>query len=88
MGSLPVSSQLLNMLLHVRPGRWWEGEFFRDGVCPRRMSGGSLPVSYELIIMLLHVRPGRWWRGNFSGEGVRSGRFSGENGGCLYVNSN
>ena len=28
-GSLPVSSELLNMLLHVRPGHWWKGEFFR-----------------------------------------------------------
>ena len=26
-GSLPVSSELLNMLLHVRPGRWWRGIF-------------------------------------------------------------
>ena len=26
-GSLPVSSELLNMLLHVRPGRWWKGHF-------------------------------------------------------------
>ena len=28
-GSLPVSSEVLNMLLHVRPGRWWRGVFFR-----------------------------------------------------------
>ena len=90
-GSLPVSSELLNMLLHVRPGRWWRGDSPPppgDGVCPRRTSGGSLTVSSELLNMLLLVRPGRWRRGNLSGEGVRSGRFSGENGGCLYVNSN
>ena len=58
-GSLPVSSELLNMLLDVRPGRWWRGEFFR---------GWNLPeedVSYELLNMLIHVTPGRWWRGNF-----------------------
>ena len=36
---LPVSSQLLNMLLHVRPGRWWRGNFSGDGVYPRRLSG-------------------------------------------------
>ena len=38
------------MLLHVRPGRWWRGNFSGDGVCPRRMSGGSLFVSSELLI--------------------------------------
>ena len=37
-GSLPVSSELLNMLLDVRPGRLWRGNFSGDGVCPRRMS--------------------------------------------------
>ena len=29
-GSLPVSSELLNMLLHVRPERWWRGNFSGD----------------------------------------------------------
>ena len=28
-GSLPVSSELLNMLINVRPGRLWRGEFVR-----------------------------------------------------------
>ena len=37
-GSFAGSSDLLNMLLHVRPGRWWRGDFSGDGVCPRRMS--------------------------------------------------
>ena len=58
-----------------------EGEFFRDGVCPRRMSGGSLSVSYELQNMLLHVTPERWLRGICPGEAVRPGRSSGQNGG-------
>ena len=26
-GSLPVRSELLNMLFHVTPGRWWRGNF-------------------------------------------------------------
>ena len=68
-GSSAVISELLNMLSHVTPGRWWKGEFFPgDGVRPRRTSGGSLTVSSELLNMLLHVRPGRWWRGNFPGR--------------------
>ena len=78
--SLPVSSELLHMLLHVRPGRWWKGEFSGDGVCLRTMSGRSLFVSSELVNMLLHFTPGRWLRGEFfSGEGVRPGRSSSEN---------
>ena len=38
-GSLFVSSELLNMLLHVKPGRWLRGEVFREGVRPGRFSG-------------------------------------------------
>ena len=48
------------------------GIFPKDGVCPRRMSGGSLFVSSELLNMLLDVAPGRWLRGNFSGGGSTS----------------
>ena len=39
-GSLFVSSELLNMLLHVTPERWLRGEFFPgEGVRPGRSSG-------------------------------------------------
>ena len=47
-GEFTLSSELLNMLLHVRPGRWWRGEFFRDGVCSGRFfgeNGGCLSVN-------------------------------------------
>ena len=81
-GSLPVSSELLNMLLHVRPERWWEGggrNFFGGWSLSEEDVRGSLAVSSELLNMLLHVKPGRWLRGDvFSAEGVRSGRFSGD----------
>ena len=40
-GSLPVISELLNMLLHVTPGRLWTGYSSEEGVRPRRMSGGE-----------------------------------------------
>ena len=39
-GSLFVSSELLNMLLHVTPGRWLKGEFVPgERVRPGRSSG-------------------------------------------------
>ena len=76
-GSLFVSSELLNMLLHVRPGRWWRGNFSGGWSLSEEDVRGSLFVSSELLNMLLHVNPGRWLRGNFSGEGVRPGRSSG-----------
>ena len=40
-GSLTVSSKLLNMLLHVRPGRWWRGNFLGEGVRFGRFSGAN-----------------------------------------------
>ena len=64
-GSLPVSSELLNMLLHVRSGRWWKGEFFRGWSLSEEDVRESLFVSCELLNMLLHVTPGRWSRGEF-----------------------
>ena len=65
--SLPVSSELLNILINVTPGRWWGG-FFRG------WSLSEEDVSSELLNMSFDVRPGRWWRGGiypvgFSGEG-------------------
>ena len=39
-GSLFVSSELVNMLLHFTPGRWLRGEFFSgEGVRPGRSTG-------------------------------------------------
>ena len=56
------------MLLDVRPGRLWSGEFFRG------WSLSKQDVSSELLNMLIHVTPGRWWRVNFPGrELVRKG---------------
>ena len=49
-----VSSELLNMLINVRPGRLWSGEFFRE------WSLSEEDVSFELLNMLLDVRLGRW----------------------------
>ena len=43
--SLPVSSELLNMLLHVTPGLWWTGEFFRR----REFVRGGCPGGGEFI---------------------------------------
>ena len=65
-GSLLVSSELLNMLLHVTPGRWLRGKYFRG----REFILVGLPVKiggfvrqFQVTKMLLHVTRGRWWRG-------------------------
>ena len=62
-GSLPVSSELLNMLLHVRPGRWWRGNFSGEGVRSGRFSGENgrcLYVNSKLLkcYYLLHLDVG------------------------------
>ena len=61
-GSLAVSSELLNMLLHVKPGRWLRGKFFRE----RKFVLAGLPVKmgefvrrFKVTKMLLHVKLGR-----------------------------
>ena len=51
------------MLLHVRPRRWWRGEFFRG------WSLSEEDVSFELLNMLINVTPGLV-EGEFSGEGI------------------
>ena len=67
-GSLPVSSELLNMLVHVTPGRWLRGNFFRVmefvlvGL-PVKM--GEFVRKFQVTKSLLHVTLGRWWRGGF-----------------------
>ena len=73
-----VSSELLNMLLHVRPGRWWRGNFpGRELVRKEGEVRHGEFVTSELLNTLLHATPGRWWRGNFPGkEFVPKGRGS------------
>ena len=76
-GSLFVSSELLNMLLHVTPGRWLRGDFFWG----REFVLVGLPVKmrefarkFQVTKMLLHVTLGRWWRGGGFIRLVSSGR--------------
>ena len=62
--SLPVSSELLNMLIHVRPGRLWRGKFFPGRELVRKggekFGKGSSSVTSELVTMLSHFSPVRW----------------------------
>ena len=76
-GSLFVSSELLNMLLQVTPGRWLRGNFSGEGVHPCRSSGenGEFVRQLQLTKMLLYVTHGRWWRGELSGGFLREGFF-------------
>ena len=74
-----VSFELLNILINVRPGRWWRGIFFPRRELVRKGwgtfgKGGSF-VTSELVNMLSHFSPVRWWRGGgFFGKGIRSER--------------
>ena len=75
-GSLFVSSELLNMLLRITPGRWLREEVFSG----RKFVLVGLPVKmgefvrkFEVTKMLLHVTLGRWWRGDLSGGFLRGG---------------
>ena len=65
------------MLLHVTPGRWLRGKYFRG----RKFVLVGLPVKigefvsqFHVTKMLLHVTLGRWCRViypvGFSGEGL------------------
>ena len=61
-GEFSINSEFGSTLVHVTPGPWWMGEFFRGsefvlGGRPVKMV--SLPVSSELLNMLLHAAPGR-----------------------------
>ena len=40
-GSLPVSSELLNMLFHFTPGRWWRGNFPEGSSSEEERRGNS-----------------------------------------------
>ena len=75
-GSLFVSSELLNMLLHVTPGRWLRGDFFPGRefvvVClPVKM--GEYVRKFQVTKMLLHINLGRWWSGDLSGGFLQGG---------------
>ena len=78
LGSLLVSSELQNMLLHVTPGRWLRGKYFRRRefvLVGLPLKIGEFVRQFPVTKMLLHVTLGRWWRGDLSGEFLRGGLF-------------
>ena len=75
-GSLPVSSELLNMVLHVTPGRWLRDEFFRERefvLVGLLVKMGEFVRKFQVTKMLLHLTLGRWLRGDLTGGFLRGG---------------